>query len=1074
MIEISFNVKSHAVVKLSTCCLGSLLWLVAGGNAASSAEADVSFNRDIRPILSENCFVCHGPDVAELQGGLRLDERSHAIGEADSGAPAIVPGDADGSPLIARIESDDEYEIMPPPDSGKILTAEQKQLLRRWVQNDAPYEGHWAFTAPERAKLPATAVTDTKWHTNPIDRFIAAKLATAGLSPSPEADRSTLIRRLALDLTGVPPTPAEVDQFLSDSSESAYEDLVDRLLTSNQYGERMAVSWLDFARYADSNGFQSDGSRDIWAWRDWLIAALNENKPFDQFTIEQLAGDMLDNPTRDQIIATGFNRNHRLNGEGGRIVDEWFVETVIDRVETTGLSWLGLTYNCCRCHDHKYDPISQKEFYSMYAFFNSVDETGVLSPTGKNGTNTPPLYQLSSPETDAKSAEFSAAKQSAKATVDQLVKSSGERLVKWETEIQQNSPQDRSQWISLDHANAKSLGGSNLQVQPDGSVLAKGSNADNDTYEIRSPVALKKLTAVLLETLPDDSLPAKSLGRGSNGNFVLTDLDVCFETADGQQTELLTFAKAMADFEQPGWTAESVRIGKPVANLKGSKHGWAIAGNTPGNNIPRRLVLIRDKPTKIPRDAVVVVSMKHGSPYKDHNVGRFRISVTDTAPDTITVTQSGIPSDVEDALATDVADRSSDQRKQLINYFRASIDQPLIDARKRLETASQAEKTYLASIPTTMIMKEVDPRDAYVLERGEYDKPGEKVGRAVPAFLPPLAEGQPLNRLGLARWIVDRRNPLTARVWVNRAWEHFFGIGLVKTTENFGSQSEYPSHPKLLDWLAVEFMEPSADTTMNGRPAGNWDTKAMHKLMVMSATYRQSGNVTPELFTADPKNRLLARAKRLRLPGEQIRDAALDVSGLLVKRIGGPSVRPFMPEGVWDETSVYGNLRNYKADQGEGSYRKTMYTIWKRTAAPPTMLLFDAPNREVCTIKRSRTNTPLQALSLMNEVTFVEASRALAARLIQQGGNTADERIQYAFKLLFSRPATDDELRVLNAGIENDLTHYQATPDAAAELLSVGTWQPPEDSESLDPALWAAYTLTANVLLNLDEFVTRP
>ncbi len=1029
----------------------------------ASADDPVSFNRDIRPILSENCFVCHGPDEEHREGGLRLDERDRAIAEADSGEPAIVPGDVEASLLIARVITDDEFERMPPQDSGKQLTKAQIELLKRWIAEGAPYDGHWAFAAPVRPNLPE----ETHWSDRAIDRFIHDRLKREGLRPSGKADRQTLIRRVTLDLTGVPPTPDEVQQFLDDTSEDAYEKLVDRLLMSPRYGEQMAHRWLDLARYADSNGFQSDGSRELWAWRQWLIEALNRNVPFDQFTIEQLAGDMLDNPSQDQLIATGFNRNHRLNGEGGRIVDEWFVETVIDRVETTGLTWLGLTLNCCRCHDHKYDPISQKEFYQLFAFFNSVEESGVLAPNGKNGQNTPPVLDLPTLEQTEKLTKLrdllKVAKNDKKKTASDLP----ERLAAWEKKVLADSPSKSTPWQDLSKVVAKSTGGADFQVLDDGSLLVKGKNPAFDDYTVTAPLGMSTLSGVMLELLPDDRLANKGYGRAGNGNVVLTSLTAEIRGTDGDASKQVDFIAAQANYEQAGWTAESLRTGKP-SNQK--RQGWAIDGHIKDKRTPRRLMLKCKEPMELPSGASIQITMKHRSPYSGHNIGRFRLAVSGAEPDALHLDGKRFPGDIEQVLAKPSSERSDEETKQLASYYRENVDKPLREAGAAVEKLEKQISDIDKTIVTTMVMKEGKVRDAFVLTRGEYDKPADKVGRALPQVLPPMPEGQPMNRLGLARWIVDPSNPLTARVWVNRAWEHFFGVGIVKTSENFGSQAEFPSHPELLDWLAVEFMEPSTLPDVAGKPATAWDMKAMHKMMVMSATYQQASSVTPQLLEKDPANRLHARGSRFRLSGEMIRDSALAASGLLIDRIGGPSVRPYMPEGVWDETSVYGNLRNYKADTGDGLYRRTMYTIWKRTAAPPTMLLFDAPNREVCTVKRSRTNTPLQALSLLNEITFVEAARGLAAKMLTDGGNTPTDRLKFAFQTVLARNPTADELLLLEHGLKDDQKHFTANPDAAKTLLEIGKWQP---SEKLDPTEWAAYTVTANVLLNLDEFVTR-
>ena len=1035
----------------------SLLFAVSLLVASTAfAETDINFNRDIRAILSDNCYQCHGPDDAARAADLRLDTSE---GASES---AIVPGDATASDLIDRVTSDDPDLVMPPPESERSLSNDQIQLLKQWIDQGAKYQGHWAFEPAVRPEVPTS---DT---TNPIDAFLRRKQIAKGLSPAPLADKSTLIRRVTLDLTGVPPTAAEVDAFLFDESDNAYERLVDRLLSSPNYGERMAIAWLDFARYADSNGFQSDGSRDLWAWRDWLVNALNQNKPFDQFTIEQLAGDMLPDATKDQIIATGFNRNHRLNGEGGRIVDEWFVETVIDRVETTGLTWLGLTLNCCRCHDHKYDPISQEEFYQLFAFFNSVDESGVLSPNGKNGENTPPLLSLATSEQSEKLETLKAAESNAAKLISTLRKSSVKRLAQWEA-IRESDARP-AKWRVLSNLEPVSTGGASFKTLEDDSTLVSGKNPGFDDYTITVDGLDGKLSGLMLEVLPHESLAAKGFGRASNGNIVLSQLNVFLES-EGKKPKPVNFDRAEADYSQPNWEVANLLTAQhKKINAKLKRKGWALGGNEAVNRVPRKMILALKQPIDLPKDARLRIEMKHRSPYAGHTIGRFRFSISDDHPSRLSLNGSGLATEIKALLAIKKDDRNDEQHRQLREWFAKEKDAELLAAIGKRDAAKKAAVAYEKTIPTTMVMKEREPKEAFILVRGEYDKPGDKVSRGLPAALPPMPANSSMDRLGLAQWIVSPSNPLTARVWVNRAWEHFFGIGIVKTTENFGSQAEYPSHPELLDYLATEFMNPTSLPNVNTAAAQRWDMKAMHKLIVTSHAYRQSSRVTAKAMELDPDNRLVARGPRFRLTGELIRDSALSVSGLLVNQIGGPSVRPYMPEKVWDETSVYGNLRNYKHDTDDGLHRKTMYTIWKRTAAPPTMLLFDAPNREVCTIKRSRTNTPLQALSLLNEVTFVESARALAARMIIEGGSNAKSRIEFAFMNLFSRKPSPDEVLILTSGIESDEKHFTKSPDDAQKLIGVGQWKP---DRKIDPIEWAAYTMTANVLLNTDEFVMR-
>jgi hypothetical protein len=843
---------------------------------STHAAEKISFNRDIRPILSENCFYCHGPDAQKQKAELRLDLRDAALKGGESGKAAIQPGKPTESEVIKHILSTDPEEHMPPKKSGKTLKPEQIELLKQWIAEGAEYQGHWAFLKPQRPVVPEIRNPKSEIR-NPIDAFVYARLEKEKLAPSPEAARETLIRRVSLDLTGIPPTPEEVDAFLNDRAPDAYEKVVDRLLASPRYGERMAAQWLDFARYADSNGFQEDSSRQMFSWRDWVIGAFNRNMPFDQFTIEQLAGDILPNATTDQIVATGFNRNHRLNGEGGRIVEEWFTETVIDRVETTGQTWMALTLGCCRCHDHKFDPVSQKEFYQLYAFFNSNEESGVLE--ARNRGNTMPFINVPTPEQTA-------------------------QIAKLEKEI-----------------------------------------TDAESQKIEATKELPKLQA--------------------------------------------TWEEAQ------------------LAEIKKAEEAAALQPPTePKQNAS----------TKLSDSAVL-------------------------------------------ALKTETAKRTDAQKAELTKLFTDTNDTPVKQAEKIIVAKKKERDGIKSNAPTTMVMKEIaQPRAAHILKRGEYDKKGDAVERGLPAALPPMPAGAPMNRLGFAQWLVSGEHPLTARVWVNRAWERFFGTGLVRTSENFGSQAEWPSHPELLDWLATEFVRLK------------WDMKAMQKTIVMSATYRQSARSTPTLIERDPDNRLLARGPRFRLTGEALRDQALAVSGLLVEKVGGPSVKPYMPPAVWDETSVYGDMRGYKSDTGEGLYRRSLYTIWKRTAAPPSMLIFDSATREICTVKRSRTNTPLQALSLLNEITYVEAARRLAERMLTEGGATTEDRITWGFRRATSRRPDPTDLKVLTNGVEQRLVQFRQNAESAKQLLAFGESKP---LVTLDSAELAAYSVAANVILNLDEVITR-
>ena len=1033
------------------------------------AERKLEFNRDIRPILSDGCFHCHGPDEKERKGGLRLDLESDAFKNAKSGFPAIVKGDPDESEIIARIFlSDDDEEHMPPLDSGKSITLEQKEILKKWIEQGAEYQGHWAFINPQRSPVPK--VIGAK---HPIDGFIQKRLSEEGMQMQALADKETLLRRVSLDLTGLPPTLSEVDDFLADTSENAYEKVLDRLLGSPHYGERMALEWLDLARYADSNGFQSDGSRDMWLWRDWLINAFNRNIPFDQFTIEQLAGDMLPNPSQDQVVATGFNRNHRLNGEGGRIVDEWFVETVIDRVETTGTTWLALTMSCARCHDHKYDPISQKEFFEFFAYFNSNDESGVLAANGKNGFNTAPFLKVPNSEQKRKISHLE----------DSLQKSQDERksaeskmedaLTKWLKQTREELVKNKAQpspWKKLTNEKVLSKGGAQFKKQKDGSWLGTGKNPSNDTYEIRSPFNSKELSGVLLESFSDPSFKGIKFGRSGNGNFVMTGLEVRLEHKDKNKKPIvLKLDKAEASYEQEGYPA--IQVVKNAANLKkkGSK-GWAVHGSNPPKQRSLMAMFMAKSPISVPEGAELVITIYHQSGFADHNLGRFRIQYAEKKVSSLDGV-SGIPENLVPLVRKNVEGLAPQELNQLKKYFRTEVENPVSVAKVKADQSKKALDDFMSKVPSTMIMKEKSaPRDAFILNRGEYDQPTEKVGRALPAVLPPLPEGQPNDRLGLARWLVSGDHPLTARVWVNRIWERLFGVGIVKTSENFGSQAEWPVHPELLDWLAVEFAKPTALPKINGKPAQAWDMKGMIKFIMLSKTYRQNSSAPDGYFRKDPENRLLARGPRFRLHGELVRDQALASSGLLIKKVGGPSTRPYMPKGVWSETNRYGNLTNYKADEGEGLYRRSMYTFWKRTAAPPSMLLFDAPNREICYPKRSRTNTPLQALALLNEVTYVEAARSLAERMMKEGGAGIRDRLTTGYRLATSRSPDKQTLSVLQKGFEERKIHFQENQEAAKQMISHGKKKP---DENLEPVELAAYTVTANVLLNLDRVITK-
>lgn len=836
----------------------ALLFLTAGcqsnlppdvADAYRALPDHVDFNFDVQPILSDRCYACHGPDENTREADLRLDVEEGALALLpETGNRAVVPDSVDQSALVARILHEDAEELMPPADSKLSLSAREKAILVKWVEQGAEWKPHWAFVAPEQPAVPS--VKNMDWPANEIDAFVLAKLEANGLKPSPEASKETLLRRVSLDLTGLPPTLEAIDAFLSDNSPDAYERVVDLLLASPAYGERWAWDWLDLARYADTNGFQADPTRTMWPWRDWVVEALNENMPFDQFTVEQLAGDLLDDPTQAQLIATGFNRNHMYNGEGGRIPEETRVENVFDRVETVGTAWMGLTVNCSRCHDHKFDPLTQKEYFQLYDYFNQTSESGGLYGNGK----VPPVLDL--------------------------------------------SPPDYQEQIEL----------------------------------------LKK------------------------------ELDVV-----------------------------AARVEKEEHRVFPREEGEGPA----------------DSPQA-----------------------------------------QGLLGENFDALKLPINQRSGYYLGLLINTFKDK-DPAYTRVLQDLKKAEAAHSQQMAKNVRVMIMDEIEePRETFILARGVYNKPTEdKVSRAVPAFLPSMPADAPPNRLGLAEWLVSPGHPLTSRVTVNRIWQSFFGTGFVKTAEDFGIQAEQPSHPRLLDWLAVTFMD------------SGWDVKQLHKLIVTSATYRQSSAVNPELLEADPENRLLARGARYRLPSWMIRDQALAVSGLLVDKMGGPSVKPYQPEGIWKE-ATFGFIR-YEQDKGERLWRRTLYTFWRRIVGPT--MLFDNSPRQTCSVKAPLTNTPLHALTTLNDITYVEAARVMAARVMEMASDDAT-RINTAFRMATSRYPTPAELDILNNQLANLRDQYKANTEAAQQLIAVG--EAPA-TNALDPIEQAAFAGLCSLILNLDETITK-
>lgn len=1022
-------------------CLLAVLIVAGLSFHADLSASEVSFNRDIRPLLSDRCFHCHGPDEAQRKADMRLDTAEGALREHD-GVRAVVPGDPDQSELIQRIFTNDPDDLMPPPDSDATLSPAEKELFRAWIENGAEYQTHWSFVPPVPPKVPEVHLQG--WVRQPIDAFVLRRLEQEGLSPSEEASQENLIRRVTLDLTGLPPTPEEVDAFLQDHSTDAYEQLVDRLLQSNRYGERMALDWLNAARYADTNGYQNDQERQMWIWRNWVIDAFNQNKPFDQFTIEQIAGDMLPDATIDQIIASGFNRNHRINGEGGVIPEEYRVEYVIDRVETTGAIWLGLSVGCGRCHSHKFDPISQKEFYSLFAYFNNVPENG---RDGNRGNATPTI-SVPVPGMEIKVSAAEKQVEELEATLTLNTPQFLEAFESWKTQTRadiQSRPLN-SAWQAATVLSADSTGNVVFKLLEDGSRLATGPNPSNPTYTVTLKLGQGTLTGIRLETLTHPDLTDNGLARSVNGNFVLTEFEVLEKKPGSDEARPLKIASVQASYSQGNYPVENSIDGK-------SETGWAVYGRP--KVVDTSAVFTLSDPLEVVDGTQLLITMRHGANFNQHAIGRFRLSLTSASKPAMDG-KEGFSEAIVAAL--NAGDQNTDEQHQLLlEHYRqrspvyAPLREQLAKAKKELEQVRQQATT------TVMVMKEMDKRrPAYLLNRGQYDQPREEVFPGVPVSLGKLPKGAPNNRLGMAQWLVSPDNPLTARVTVNRFWQTYFGTGLVKTVDDFGAQGEFPSHPDLLDYLATEFIR------------SGWNVKAMQRMIVTSATYRQSSASTKHLLDLDPENRLLARGPRFRLRAEAIRDQALAVSGLLEEKQGGPSVKPYQPAGLWEEVA-YDKKMKYVRGAGDDLYRRSMYTFWKRAVAPPSMVIFDAGGRERCDVARRATNTPLQALATLNDVQFVEAARFLGERMIRKGGSSDAERLTYGWRLAVTRQPDALELNTLQKGLENHLKHYRNHPDEAKALIRIGE----KEHGSSDPVELAAYAAIANLLLNLDETITR-
>ena len=1042
--------------------LAGALQCGAGPALHAAPAAKVDYARDIRPILARHCASCHGFDEKARKAGLRLDLPAEALK-----AKAIVPGDADASPLVERIESTDRSLQMPPPSAKNPLSAEQKRLLRLWVQQGAAHAGHWAFAAPVR---PAPPAADPGWTRNAIDSFVADRLRRAGLRPSPEADAATLLRRATLDLTGLPPTPEELDAFLADRSAGAYEKAVERLLASPRHAERMALAWLDAARYADTNGFNNDEDRTQWPWRDWVIEAFGRNLPYDRFVVEQLAGDLLPDATLGQKVATAFHRNQVHNTEGGIIAEEYRVEYVADRVHTTATVFLGLSMQCARCHDHKYDPVSQKEYYRFFAYFNSISDKPA---SYANFVAAEPFIRVPTRPQRDRLARLQRSQAELQRQIQKREAGADDAASRWEAALTPRQrreldaaglllrlPLDEREGDAVAAADGKRRGTVRGKAGWGAGKLGGALGFDGKTYvEVSDPPQFDADTpfSVSLWAYPTGkgavALVSKMDDRAANRGY-----DVLLE--DGKVAVHLIHR----------WPDSAVKVLTRSALPSDAWHQLVVtydgSGKAAGVKVyaggkPQPLAVVNDtlKGT-IRTDKPLHLGKRQTA---NAFVGKLDdvqfFSVALTGEDAAELAAGRPVPLASGVLRVPAAKRTPAQQAQVRRLYLDRIDMDHARLKRELADVSRQLAETEKALPALMVMQELPkPRDTFLLERGAYDRPKGKVTPGVPAVLPPLPEGASANRLGLARWLVHPSNPLTARVAVNRWWQMIFGAGLVRTAEDFGVTGEPPSHPELLDFLARELV------------ANGWDTRAILRLIVTSATYRQSSRVTKEHRERDPENRLLARAPRYRLPAEAVRDNALAVSGLLAERLGGPSVKPYQPAGLWEDVTVE-RRGHYVPDKGEDLYRRSLYTFWKRTCPPPALMSFDAPNREVCVARRATTNTPLQALVLLNDPTYVEAARQLAERMLrstERGGDA--ERLSYGFRRATAREPDAAEKRILLKILGQALARFRADRAAAGKLLAVG--ESPRD-RSLDEAELAAWTVVASTILNLDETITR-
>jgi len=1043
--------------------------LIAMPAAAYAAPGKLEYNRDVRPILAENCFACHGPDSAARKADLRLDLRDEAIQ-----SEAFVPGKPDKSALVERIYSTVKSEMMPPHKTNKTLTSAQKETLKQWIAQGAEYQPHWSFIPPTRPTPPA--VKNEAWVKTPIDRFVLARLEADGLTPAPEADRRTLARRLSLDLTGLPPSPKDVEEFVNDKSPEWYANYVEKLMRSPAWGEHRGRYWLDAARYADTHGIHFDNFREMWTYREWVIKAFNQNMKFDQFTIEQLAGDLLPKPTLDQEIASGFNRCNITTNEGGAIDEEYLVLYARDRTETTSQVWMGLTAGCAVCHNHKFDPITQKDFYSMSAFFNNTTQRAMDG----NVSDTPPImfvprnddrkrWEALSKEVEAIKAKTEDRKKAARPDFDKWIASVkvDELATKVPTAgLTFHAPLTKGEGKVIDYT----LKGQAKSVTLNDGFAWEAGHTGTKAFSLKTGATLEVPEAGDFDAKQSFSYGAwvKFPARGQNG-AVCARMD---NGSDYRGWDLWCENGKLGAHIVSKWPDDALKVvtKNPINPANGWHHVFITydgSAKTAGIKVYVDGAL---QPTDVQMETLKPASsLKTKVPLKigqRHTSERLKslliedLRIYDRQLSGPEVENLAKATRAGSLLAKPADKRTPEEKDELFSWWLVGMDAPYKELSGQLAKVQQEEVSIKSRGTVAFVMAEKkEPGMAYILNRGEYDKRKDKVTPDVPKSLPAMPAEFPKNRLGFAQWLLRPEHPLMARVTVNRFWQELYGMGLVRTAGDFGVMGELPTHPELLDWMAVEFRE------------SGWDVKRFFKLLVMSATYRQAALLTPEKKEKDPQNRLMSRGPRFRMDAEMVRDYALSASGLLVNKIGGPSVKPYQPEGVWEAVAMIGsNTRDYRKDSGDNLYRRSMYTFWKRAAPPASLDIFNAPNRETCAVRRERTNTPLQALVTLNDPQYVESARVLAQTALKEGGDKPEQKIEFIAQRLLARSFKPEELSVVQAGLSDLLAEYKSKPEEAKKLIAVGD---SKADATIDPSTLAAWTMLTNELMNLDEVLTK-